>query len=230
MSFIDKYRLRSPGSDSAFAVEAIPSPEVVYVSTSEECADLLERAKDAEFVAVRFNPGYFDSIAVKLQSTNYKSQITNHKLQMSDKAQSTKHKSQTEDEVRVFVLRRGETDGFDNALEVLLSGDVKKVGHDVKDIIRVCLERGMDTDGWVFDTALAAYLISPTESSCHYAIARSSERYCGFTPGADSEEGGQMSMLADSGKLFAEEAYALGLLKVALEEKIKKHGYGKAFL
>jgi DNA polymerase-1 len=70
----------------------------------------------------------------------------------------------------------------------------------------------------VFDSAIAAYLISPTDSS--YAISRISERYCGYTPGADSEEDGQMSMLADTGKLISEEAFAIGLLKNALNKKL----------
>jgi DNA polymerase-1 len=39
------------------------------------------------------------------------------------------------------------------------------VGHNIKDIMRERLDRGEDPGAWIFDTALAAYLISPTDST-----------------------------------------------------------------
>jgi len=192
VSFIDKYKLKPPSSATAVNVDAcaVAAPEIVNVVTADDCAKLLDKARSADFAAVRFDTGYFDRVAVAIGA--------------------------------VFVLQQGETEGFDDALKVLLSSDVRKVGSGVKDIIRVCLERGFGADGWIFDTALAAYLISPTESSCHYEIKRTSERYCGYAPGADGEEDGQMSMLADTGKLLAEEAFALSLMKPALDKKLKE--------
>jgi len=191
-SFIDKFRLKPPSSGS-FSASEIATPEVVRVSSSAECTELLEKAKSADYIALRFDPEFFDSIVVKLQLM---------------------------DDSKIFVIHKDSVDCYDEVLKTLLSGDVKKAGHDIKDIIRQCLERGIDTDGWVFDTALAGYLISPTDSN--YAIARISERYCDYSPRADSEEGGQMSMLADSGKLLAEEAFSISLLKTALGEKLKE--------
>jgi len=120
----------------------------------------------------------------------------------------------------VYRLHREGYDNFDATLGKLLDEDIKKAGHDVKDVIRACLERDMKTGGWVFDTALAAYLISPTDSN--YAIARISERYCGYTPGASVEVGGQMTLLSDSGNTLAEEAYAIGLLELTLSDMLKK--------
>ena len=211
ISFIDKYKLRTPGQGFAggAGADTVAAPEVVKVTTAERCGDLLDRARRAEFAAVRFDTGYFDSIAVSL----HEAEITGRGTGGGE----------------VFVLQRGVTEGFDNALGVLLSGEVKKAGHDVKDIIRECLERKFETGGWVFDCALAAYLISPTESTCQYEIARISERYCGYSPGDDGEEGGQMSMLADAGKLLAEEAFALGLLKDALGKKLKEEQLDKLY-
>jgi len=86
--------------------------------------------------------------------------------------------------------------------------------------MRACLERGIETGGWTFDTALAAYLISPTDSN--YAISRIAERYCGYSPAAASEENGQMTMLSDAGKTLAEEAFAIGLLQGALGVKLRE--------
>ena len=47
-------------------------------------------------------------------------------------------------------------------LAALFSDDIRKVGHDVKDMMRALLERELPADGFVFDTALAAYLVDAT--------------------------------------------------------------------
>ena len=47
-------------------------------------------------------------------------------------------------------------------LRALFSSDVKKVSHNVKDLMRTLLENGLPADGFVFDTALAAYLVDAT--------------------------------------------------------------------
>ena len=47
----------------------------------------------------------------------------------------------------------------------LFSADIKKVAHNVKDLTRTLLENGLPADGFVFDTALAAYLLDATAGS-----------------------------------------------------------------
>ncbi len=47
-------------------------------------------------------------------------------------------------------------------LSALFSADVKKASHDVKDLMRTLLSNGLPADGFVFDTALAAYLLDAT--------------------------------------------------------------------
>ncbi len=54
---------------------------------------------------------------------------------------------------------------WDALLRSLFSSDVKKVSHNVKDLMRALLERGLPADGFVFDTALAAYLVDATAAS-----------------------------------------------------------------
>jgi len=211
IQFIDKFRLKPPGRDSASKATDITAPDVIDVTSGDDCARLLENAKKADCVSVRFDTEYLDSVAIQAQMTNDTLQTTN------DKGQMTKDKEQR---TNAFVLQRGATDNFDDALNEILGGGVKKIGHDVKDILRTCLERGIDADGWIFDTALAAYLVSPTDSN--YSISKISERYCDYTPGESHEEDGQMSMLTDPGKLIAEESFAIGLLKKALAEKLKE--------
>jgi len=198
VSFIDKFRLKPPVNTGVSAAAAIAAPEIVSITAAEECTALLETSRSAECAAIKLDTEFFDSFAVTFPG-----------------------------DPKIYLLQRGTAGDFDNVLREILSGNVKKAGHDVKDIIRSCLDRGIDTDGWIFDSALAAYLVSPTDSN--YDIARIAERYCDYTPGIDSEDSGQMSLLADTGKNLAEDAYAIGLLKDALDDKLKELELEKLF-
>ena len=194
---IEKFGVKPPaGPDGAAA--AVDGPEIVQVTSPQECALLILAAKNAEYVALQLDTDYFDSASVAIPG--------------EDKA---------------YLLRRSATEGFDGVMAGLLSGEVKKAGHNVKDILRLCLKRGIGADGWVFDTALAAYLIEPTENA--YAIPRISERYCGYSPAGDAEENGQMTLLGDTGKSYAVESYAIGLLAGALGEKLREMELEKLF-
>ena len=62
-------------------------------------------------------------------------------------------------------------------LRALFSADIKKVSHNVKDLMRLLLENGLSTEGFVFDTALAAYLLDATAGS--YDLGRLFVTYCG---------------------------------------------------
>ncbi len=65
--------------------------------------------------------------------------------------------------VELYVNRY--TGGWHELLTALFSGDIKKVGHNVKDMMRALLEQGLPAEGFVFDTALAAYLLDATAGS-----------------------------------------------------------------
>ena len=54
---------------------------------------------------------------------------------------------------------------WNGLLKVLFSGDIKKVSHNVKDLMRTLLENGLPADGFIFDTVLAAYLLDATAGS-----------------------------------------------------------------
>ena len=58
-----------------------------------------------------------------------------------------------------FERYQGDWNGL---LASLFSGEVKKVSHNVKDLMRTLLESGLPAEGFVFDTALAAYLLDAT--------------------------------------------------------------------
>ena len=50
-------------------------------------------------------------------------------------------------------------------LTTLFSGDIKKAAHNVKDLMAALLAQGFPIEGFVFDTALAAYLLDATAGS-----------------------------------------------------------------
>ena len=56
-------------------------------------------------------------------------------------------------------------DAWNDVLARLFDGSVNLALHDAKDIIKNLLLRGIDPRGITFDTALAAYLIDPAQSS-----------------------------------------------------------------
>ena len=54
---------------------------------------------------------------------------------------------------------------WNKLLSALFSPDIKKVSHDVKDLTRTLLENGLPAEGFVFDTALAGYLLDASRRS-----------------------------------------------------------------
>ena len=198
--------------------------EIIEVSTGADAGILLDAAKAADFASIVLDSEFFDSIAVALPGTSkvYIVPASNSPLGRGDPAGPGV--------LAPFANEGGGPQGrglSDSAFKELLSDSVKKAGHNIKDIIRACHERGLYTDGWVFDTALAAYLISPTDSN--YEISRISERYCGYRPEADDTESGQMTMMVEPGKSLASSAYAVNLLKDSLSEKLKEMELEKLF-
>ena len=59
---------------------------------------------------------------------------------------------------------------WNGLLKALFSADIKKVSHNVKDLMRTLLENGLPAEGFLFDTTLAAYLLDATAGS--YDLAR----------------------------------------------------------
>ena len=68
-------------------------------------------------------------------------------------------------------------DDYNAFLRLLFSDRVHKAGHNIKDLMRALLDEGLPTDGFVFDTALAAYLLDATAGS--YDLPRLAQTYLG---------------------------------------------------
>ena len=68
-------------------------------------------------------------------------------------------------------------DDYNAFLRLLFSARVRKAGHNIKDLMRALLDEGLPTDDFVFDTALAAYLLDATAGS--YDLPRLAQTYLG---------------------------------------------------
>ena len=66
---------------------------------------------------------------------------------------------------------------FDSLRELIFSDKVKKISHNVKDFMHLLMTENLPVDGFIYDTALAAYLLEATESD--YPLERVSMRYLG---------------------------------------------------
>lgn len=65
-------------------------------------------------------------------------------------------------EIAVFTP---ETPGWEQIRRELFSGKIQKVSHETKELTRRLLDEGADPAGFVFDSAVAAYLLDPTQGS-----------------------------------------------------------------
>ncbi len=126
-----------------------------------------------------------------------------------------------------YVLKRDEFAGdFAEALKQLFAGRNPKSGHHIKDIQRELLCYGVQPSGWVFDTALAAYLLDASASS--YDLEGLCIRYCGFSLHThDTEQQEQMSLLSDDANELTralENAAAIACLEEVFRQKLPELG------
>ena len=120
---------------------------------------------------------------------------------------------------------------WNGLLRALFSADVKKVSHNVKDLMRTLLENGLPAEGFLFDTALAAYLLDATAGS--YELDRLFVSYFNAElPAPAHLEPDAFSLLGDT--LAAETAFhcytsAVDALYGALAERLRERGQWELF-
>ena len=120
---------------------------------------------------------------------------------------------------------------WNGLLRALFSADIKKVSHNVKDLMRTLLENGLPAEGFHFDTALAAYLLDATAGS--YELDRLFVSYFNAElPAPAHLEPDAFSLLGDT--LAAETAFhcytsAVDALYGALAERLRERGQWELF-
>lgn len=85
---------------------------------------------------------------------------------------------------------------YNEFLRAFFAPDIRKVSHNVKELMNALLAEGLSTEGFVFDTALAAYLLAPTDGS--YELEKLSVTYFNFElPGGNYLAADAFSPLTD---------------------------------
>jgi len=118
--------------------------------------------------------------------------------------------------------------GWPEALRAVFSAPLQKAGHNVKNLMRSLLDRDLPVDGWVSDTALAAYLLDPSASD--YDLAELASFYCGFRlEEADADP--QLSLLPETEDRSAgmRRAEAVRLLCAELEKRLAEQGMDRLY-
>ena len=67
--------------------------------------------------------------------------------------------------VRSAVLRASMLENYPALLRALFAGDIRKNTHDLKSLLSHLRAQDIEGEGFCFDTALAAYLLAPTDGS-----------------------------------------------------------------
>ena len=130
---IDKYHLR-PHQETAEKPESTAA--VVPIRTEDQARDLLAQWRQAESVTIYAMPD-LSALSVRWDAGENASWAAE--------------------------LWTGDYQGDWNALlAALFAADIPKVSHNVKDLMRALLDAGLPAEGFVFDTALAAYLLDAT--------------------------------------------------------------------
>ena len=110
-------------------------------------------------------------------------------------------------------------------MSTMFGASVKKVTHDCKSLMRTLLERGIPADGFIFDTALAAYDLDATRGD--YKLDDVFSQYCGAQIGyADEARIGKEA--AERAALLAQSA-AVAALYAVLPGKLRECGMEKLY-
>ena len=133
---IEKYGLNPPAETSAADEPVTGTVTAEVVTTAEKAGEFLARFRRADHVALLALPD-LSGVIVDCSTGE-------------DSAVSAEF---------YFNLYEG---NWNALLRALFSDDIRKVSHNVKDLQRTLLENGLPTEGFIFDTALAGYLLDAT--------------------------------------------------------------------
>ena len=135
---------------------------------------------------------------------------------------------ESESDSHAAILRADQLEGYNEVLKALMAPDIKKNTHDVKTLLSALLNEGIEGGGFVFDTAIAAYLLSPTDGS--YELETLGMRW--FNHEFDKAKDTYLSPdaftpLADRGAVlgaFLSHCALIGALKEAMAPRLEELG------
>ena len=140
---------------------------------------------------------------------------------------------ENETDSHAAILRSDRLEGYNEVLKALFAPDIKKNTHDVKTLLSRLLAEGIQGGGFVFDTALAAYLLAPTDGS--YELETLGMRW--FNHEYDKAKDTYLAKdaftpLADQGAVlgaFLSHCALIGALKEAMAPRLSELGMGKLY-
>ena len=190
---IDKYSLRSAAfeEDDSRQTEIAEECRSEMVQTEERAQELAALFAEQKYVVLHFAED-FSAFAV--------------------------YAPQTENTMYLYTQERL-GGAFESVLPPLLTAQIRKVTHDSKPLMRGLLAKGLLIDGFVFDTAVAAYLLDATRGK--YALTALIEDYLHFTPPTAQDT-------TAYGVLMSETA-AIEALYEMFSEKLKEQGADKLY-
>ena len=184
---IDRYHLRS----AQFEEEPAEEETCVGICHGEQVAD----AAHAALLLERFSRG---TVSVAL-------------------SEDGKLLAAVQDDFAAFYEEDVLKENYLPVLQEIFSEKVQKIAHDTKPLIRRLLDRGIDARGFVFDTAVAAYLLDATRGK--YELEELCASYLHFTPAADTLPEG----------IFASKAASVEALYDYFLPKLREQGSDKLY-
>ena len=203
---IDKLGLKAPQG------EVVQAEEVSGSCTSEEVTD---RARAEALLAIWRAQACVDVLALPTLDAV----VVEH--------------WETERDSHAALLCAHRLEGYNEVLEALFAPDIKKNTHDVKSLLSRLLAEGIRGEGFVFDTALAAYLLSPTDGSYeleklgmswfNHEYPKAKDTY--LAPDAFSSLGDTAAVLG----AFQSHCALIGALKGAMAPRLAELGMEKLY-
>ncbi len=204
--FIEKYHLTAPqGAVAAPDTDVRLPGSCEMVERPDRCRELLDLWRSLDCVQVLALPS-LDTVCVGYRSGEGESQAA--------------------------LLRADRLDGYRDALEQLFSPGIKKAGHDVKTLCRHLLEAGIEPGGFEFDTAVAAYLLAPTDGSYDLEKLGMSCFNREFPKTRDYLSEGAFDPLSDNrepAQAMAAHVSLIGALQPVLSARLEELGMGKLY-
>ena len=140
-------------------------------------------------------------------------------LAASDDLQTVAAALLDEGETMYLLSRERLGEAYAPLLRRLFDKKIPKLAHDCKPLMRRLLQMGIDADGFVFDTAVAAYLLDATRGK--YELEQLTLDYLHFSPATERE-------LPAEGALAVRASRAAALYDV-LSEKLREQGMQQLF-
>lgn len=105
---------------------------------------------------------------------------------------------------------------WQGVLASVFGESVAKVGHNIKPLMRRLLERGIAHGNWVFDTALAAYLLNPADGEL--ALEKAALQYCNTRLSGGLGE--SAAVIEQLSRIMTSELEKTGMQKLYLEVEL----------